>query len=122
MPPVANQETAVQNKILAALSGFATLFRNNVGAYKTESGAWVRYGVCNPGGSDVLGWVSKVITKDMVGQRVAIFVAIEVKAPGGHTDPKRLAAQEHFVQVVADAGGLAGFARSTEDAMDIIAC
>ncbi len=121
---MANPETAVQKNIFA-LSGLATLFRNNIGSYARPDGAGrVAYGVTPPGGggSDLIGWVSKVITPNMVGQRVAIFTAIEVKSETGRTDPKRLAAQEHFIQVVADAGGLAGFARSKEDAWDIIAC
>ncbi len=117
---MANAETAVQQKILAALSGLVTLFRNTVGSFKKPDGSWLRYGLM-VGSSDLIGWKSVVVTKNMVGQRVAIFVAIEVKTPDGYTDPERLAKQEHFIQTVADAGGLAGFAKSTEDALDIIA-
>lgn len=104
-------------EIMLNLSGEVTLFRNNVGAGKLAGGQFVRFGVGGKGGSDLLGWKSVEITPAMVGERVAVFVAIETKVPGGHVLPE----QEHFIKVVVEAGGLAGIARSTEDAQDIIA-
>ena len=116
-------ETEVMRKALLETTGEVTLLRNNVGAYKKADGSWLKYGVGGKGGSDTIGFVSKVVTQAMVGERIAIFTAVEFKAPGpDHTDPDRLAAQEAFVQAVVDAGGLGGFARSTEDVRDIIAC
>lgn len=82
------EETGVQRKILVSVAGKSTLFRNNCGQYKVESGAIIRYGIANPGGSDLIGWTPKTITLEMVGKTVAVFTAIEVKTPGW-TNPTR---------------------------------
>ena len=112
-----NPETPIMQRICLALTRWVVLFRNNVGQYQAKDGSHVRYGICNPGGSDLIGWKSIVVTQNMVGQRLAVFVAIEVKTPTGVTSD----AQSHFIEQVVQAGGLAGVARSPEDAMDIIA-
>ena len=91
--------------------GNLRLFRNNVGALRDIKGKYVRFGVCNPGGSDLIGWVSMEITPDMVGARVARFLAIEVKRPGKHPNKD----QQSFIDAVNDGGGLAIVARSVED-------
>jgi hypothetical protein len=113
-----NNETAVMRRIMLGLAGIATIFRNNVGATRLTDGTFLRYGVGGKGASDLLGWKSIVVGPHHVGQKLAVFVAIEVKDGSGRTTPE----QDHFINVVADAGGLAGVARSTEDAMDILAC
>ena len=55
-----------------AASG-SVLFRNAVGFMNGFS-----FGL-SPGSSDEIGWKEKIITPDMVGQKVAIFQAIEIK-------------------------------------------
>ena len=114
-------ETAVSAQIALALSSVpgVVTFRNNVGAVKSEDGRFVRFGLC-PGSSDRIGWVSVVVTPDMVGKRVAVFLGVEAKTPGGRTDPKRLADQTNFIGRVLEAGGFAGFASSPEQALRII--
>jgi len=92
-------ETDVSASIALALAkvpGVVT-FRNNVGAVKSDDGRFVRFGLC-PGSSDRIGWVSVVVTPDMVGKRVAVFLGVEAKTPGGRTDPKRLADQTNFIK------------------------
>jgi len=67
-----------------------------------------------PGSSDLIGFRSVTITPDMVGQKVAIFAALEIKVPGGHhpvTDDQR-----RFIAAIEAAGGIAGVARSPEQA------
>lgn len=92
------------------------MHRNNVGAYRDETGRLIRYGVGNPGGPDLIGWTPTVITPDMIGRTVAIFTAVEVKAPKGRpTD-----AQINFLAQVLKAGGLAGIARSPDEALTIV--
>lgn len=61
-------------------------------------------GLC-VGSSDLIGWT-----------RLGRFLAIEVKMPGGH----RTAEQKQFIAAVVAAGGLAGFAESVDQAMEII--
>jgi hypothetical protein len=48
----------------------------------------------------------------MVGQRLAVFAAIEVKSVTGRPTPEQTA----FLAAVRDAGGVACIARSVEDA------
>lgn len=88
-----------------------TLWRNNVGAVEWRPGKWLRYGLCT-GSADYIGLKSVVITPEMVGQRVAIFTAIEAKAENGIVSPE----QRAFLEAVRKAGGKAGIAQSAEDA------
>jgi hypothetical protein len=76
----------------------------------------LRAGLCS-GSSDLVGWRSVTITPEMVGTRVALFVAIEVKAPCG----RATAEQKNFIARVVEAGGVAGIARSPRDA-EVILC
>jgi hypothetical protein len=59
------------------------------------------------GTSDLIGWHSVVVTPDMVGARVALFVAIECKGPTTRTTD----AQRAFLELVDHAGGIAVLAR-----------
>lgn len=51
----------------------------------------------------------------MVGQTVAVFCALEIKDKG-----KATVLQRHFISVVNEAGGVAGVARSVEEAQRIV--
>jgi len=64
------------------------------------------------GGSDLVGWFSVVITPEMVGRRVAVFAACEVKRPGGRATAEQL----NFLEQLRSAGGIAVLARTVEDA------
>lgn len=98
------------------LANLAMLSRNNCGAYEDKGGRWVKYGVFSPGGSDLLGLKSVLVTPAMVGRRLAQFAAVEVKSGSGRATPQ----QGHFIETVLAAGGLAGLARSVEDARRIL--
>ncbi len=106
-------ETNLMNSILIANHG-CRLFRNNTGAIKDDEGRLVRFGLCK-GSSDLIGFKPVTITPDMVGRTVAIFTAIEVKTPTGKPTPEQL----HFIDRVKQLGGIAGVARSVEDALSI---
>ncbi len=105
-------ESEVQNKIRLKLSqlGFI-LFRNNVGAWQHRLGHWIKYGLCE-GSSDLIGWRPLIITSDMVGSKIAQFVAIETKRP---SKSRVSAKQSHFVNVVQKSGGVGIIASSIED-------
>lgn len=92
----------------------ARALRNNCGVAVYPDGARVRYGLC-PGSSDLIGWVPVTVTPEMVGQRVAVFLAIETKTADG----RRTAKQRNFIRAVRDAGGRAGFATTPEEAVAI---
>ena len=68
------------------------------------------------GSSDLVGWTEVEITPDMVGRKVAVFTAIEAKTPSMRVSK----AQTNFIRRLAEAGGIAGIARSAEDATKLI--
>ena len=112
-------ESAVMPEIRLALSrAGSTLHRNNQGLawYGKDRDQPVKYGL-GVGTGDLIGFTPVVITQDMVGETVAVYTSIEVKRPkGGREEPE----QQNYVEVVQAAGGLAGFARSAEEAVQII--
>jgi len=109
-------EQAIQQRIrLACSRGRVRLWRNNTGRLRDERGQLVTFGLC-PGSADLIGYRSITVTADMVGTTLAVFAAVEVKAPTGRPTPEQAAFLEH----VAAAGGLAGIARSVEDAERIL--
>jgi hypothetical protein len=68
------------------------------------------------GGGDLIGWRSFTVTPDMVGRRVAVFLSVEDKTPIGRASP----AQLNWADQVRASGGLAGFARSVPEAINIV--
>ncbi len=75
----------------------------------------IRFGLL-PGSGDLIGWKSVVITPEMVGQRFARFVSIEVKRPRQKPSWR----QRAWRNVLSEMGGLAGIATSVEEARKII--
>ena len=100
------KESNVLNSVMLALSEIGCIMhRNNVGAYKTDDGRFIRYGVGGKGGSDLIGW-----------RWDGIFIAIETKGKNG----KATDAQINFIKQVQKSGGKAGIARSADDAILIV--
>ena len=105
-------EQHIQQRIrLACSRGPVRLWRNNTGVLRDQYGRPVTFGLAR-GSSDLIGYRSVTITPEMVGQQVAVFVSIEVKAATGRVS----ADQQQWLDVIAAAGGIAGVARSVEDA------
>jgi len=111
-----NPETQLQQRIrLSCSRGRARLFRNNVGALRdAQTGRLVRFGLA-PGSADLVGWKTITIGPEHLGQQLAQFVSLEVKAPG----KIRSARPEQVVwrDRVAAAGGLALIADSEQAAL-----
>ena len=101
-------ETTLQNEIRLAVGKIknARLFRNNVGMING-----VQFGLC-VGSSDLIGFQSVTITPEMVGQKIAIFTALEVKTPKGKPTPEQIA----FIDCVRKFGGISGIVKSVDDA------
>jgi dihydroxyacid dehydratase/phosphogluconate dehydratase len=76
----------------------------------------VQFGLAR-GSADLIGYRTITITPDMVGQQVAVFTSIEVKTPTGRIRPE----QRAWMETVQAAGGIAGVARSVEDAKALLA-
>jgi hypothetical protein len=98
-------EADLMRDIQVALSAKGhRVFRNNIGMCQTREGQMIRYGVCNPGGSDLIGW-----TKD------GKFLAVEVKVGIRKLTPE----QDNFLKAVIGAGGIGVCARSLKDVENI---
>jgi hypothetical protein len=80
-------------------------WRQNTGAIKTESGAWVRFG--DKGSPDLMCRVPVIIA----GRKLATLVGIECKSDTGKLSEDQIAWRDAHV---AD-GGLYIVARSTDD-------
>lgn len=118
-------ERNLQNRIMLRLSkSGVTIFRNNTamgwagksnrypnGDVLVQSAFPIRAGLCE-GSSDLIGWKSVTVTPDMIGKRLAVFTAVEVKTPTGRPTKEQL----NFIQRIREAGGIAGIARSEEEA------
>lgn len=122
-------ETDLSRQIQLALSDEHTrMWRNTVGqawigavTHLADGSIMIRkpkrvtFGLC-PGSADLIGPVSRIVTPQMVGTRVALFGAIEIK-----TDKGRIAAnQQAFVDTIIQLGGLAGIVRSVDEAKKIV--
>ena len=108
-------EQQIQQHIRLALSrGPVRLYRNNTGTLRDQHGRPVSFGLCK-GSADLIGWTTRTITPDMVGQQVAVFTSIEVKTATGRLRPE----QRQWLNAVQAAGGIAGVARSVEDAQGL---
>jgi hypothetical protein len=124
------KELDIQNQIrvAATMRGNIVTWRNNVGtAWQGEvvtmkdgsklirNPRLVHFGLCE-GSSDLIGITTVTVTPEMVGKRVGIFTAIEVKQPGKNPTPT----QRQFIAEVRERGGRAGVATGVAGAMQII--
>lgn len=111
------RETPIMREIMLKLteSPFVRVFRNNVGmgfqghevagpsGFTTLDGARrIKFGL-SEGSSDLIGWTSFEITPAMVGKRVAVFTALEVKRSARQKPSDE---QLNFLRVVREAGGI----------------
>jgi hypothetical protein len=109
-------EQQIQQHIrLTCSTGSTRLFRNNTGTLRDQHGRPVSFGLCK-GSADLIGWRTVTITQEMVGQQVAVFTSIEVKAASGRLRPE----QRQWLDAVQAAGGVAGVARSVDDALALL--
>jgi hypothetical protein len=123
------KEHDLMNAIRAALScGDTRLFRQNSGQGWVGEQSWRKDGTLvlkNPrafhagfnGLADLGGWRTVTITPEMVGQRVAVYVALEVKTKTGRASEDQL----RFLATVTEAGGIAQVVRSVGEAADALA-
>ena len=73
------------------------------------------------GSSDLIGWTQRglaVLNTDgtITPQKIAVFTSLEVKTKTGRVRPD----QQHWLDNVTAAGGIAGVARSPEEAIALL--
>ena len=99
-------EAEIMRDIQIAVSELGCrVWRNNIGILQDRNGKYVCYGVCNPGGSDLIGFTNK-----------GRFLAIEVKTEKGTVTTE----QAQFILTVNQFGGIAFVARSVSEAVSIL--
>ncbi len=104
-------ENPAMDQIDACLNHLGiTHYRNNTGAIMGAAGYPVKFGLC-VGSSDYIGYMPIKITPEMVGKTVAVFLAVEAKAPG----KKATKDQREFLDGVKAAGGCAFVSHSYEE-------
>lgn len=106
-----NKEIEAAAKLLGVV-----LWRNTRGQVLLPNGGRLTYGVGPNGASDYIGYRVVRITQDMVGKRIAQFLAVESKRPGENATE----AQAAFAEMVATDGGQSGVAHSGEEALGIL--
>ncbi|MCM1525504.1 MAG: VRR-NUC domain-containing protein [Ruminococcus sp.] len=99
------EEHVIQNRIRAALSPYAVIFRGNVGSGTTYDGRHFDTGLPK-GFSDLFGF------RRSDGR--AVF--IEIKSPKGRVRPE----QAKFIEQMKKYGAVAGVCRSPEEALTLI--
>ena len=115
---ITTEKDVERTLILHASQCGSTMFKNNVGMYRDERGNVIRYGLCK-GSSDLIGWTPVTITPDMVGSKIAVFTAVEVKLDK-HGKYQATKEQKNFINAVKANGGYAGVADCRKDLEDII--
>lgn len=96
-----------------------TLWRNNVGACRDETGRLIRYGLGNTSSK-----VTSVVTSsDLIGMIDGRFFAVECKRGDwrGTSLTEREGAQRRFIEIVRDRGGVGGFVRDVEELRRLVA-
>ena len=122
------KESDIENEIRLAMPENVRIFRNNTGmgwcgeSHRTKTGDMLiknprplHAGLCK-GSSDEIGWTTIEITADMVGKKIAVFTALEVKKKTGTARKEQL----NFLNAVIKSGGIAGLVRSAEEAVKLI--
>lgn len=110
-------ETDLQRRIQLALTDDHTrLWRNNSGQGWQGTTFGVRNGVLVSGEARRVHYGLCVGSSDLIGFHRGRFLAVEVKSARGRTTQE----QEAFIRMVLAHGGLAGIARSEDDAVRIL--
>lgn len=95
--------------MIRATNEGARVFRNQVGRYQLLDGTYISSGLC-VGSSDLIGWKTVQVTPEMVGKKMAVFVAIECKSDNGRLTTE----QKNFIETVLNSGGIAFVVRPSD--------
>lgn len=125
-------KASLQVRLAANLQG-CRLFKNNTGVAYDKFDRPVFFGLGNEGKKnkesdrtpDWVGWHNVVITSEMVGKTLPVFLAIDAKKTGfkhkkNYAKSTREYGQDKFFQKVIKSNGVAGFAANTEHVKEII--
>jgi hypothetical protein len=125
------RESAIKKSIMLLISNVykVAIFTNPVGTgwvgkfirknatdgLVLQGARQISYGMYN-GSPDLIGWKKIIVTPQMVGCTLAVFVGIETKDAKGKLTPE----QQNFLDRLVNDGALAGVARNDADAIEIV--
>jgi len=99
------KEMDIMRLIMVALSEHGCIvWRNNCGVLKNAAGIPIKFGLC-VGSSDIIGVAP-----------CGRFLAVEVKTDKGKPTPDQI----RFIEAIKRKGGIAGIARSPENAVALL--
>ena len=118
-------EATVQAEVEVVISeAGGVVWRNNVGVLPGANGQPVRYGLANESSkqnkitksSDLIGIIPIVVTADMVGKKLGVFIAVETKKSSWKFSEKdkRAVAQLNYINFINQSGGVGCFASDSE--------
>ena len=133
-----SEETNIVRRVLLKLGidSSIRLFRNNsgsawIGASRkftkretvtveagdvlVQQGRFFTAGLC-VGSSDLIGFKSIEITPEMIGKKIAIFTAAEIKTQFGKASKEQIA----FINMINSLGGIGFIARNENQALEFI--
>ena len=114
---MANNETALMHKVLAALSEAGCLvFRSNTGTAWQGQRVYQDAGTVTLSNSRMITFGLCVGASDIIGIVRGRFLAVEIKTDKGSATKEQL----NFIDAVNAAGGIAGVVRSVEEALQLI--
>ncbi len=109
----------VRCQVVAAMKR-TRLWRNTVGRLQDRHGRYITYGL-GVGSSDLIGYQVRIIKPEDVGEKLAVFVAIEVKKPGRDTtQADHLRRQQSWIDAVVCDGGIGRIVRSEEELIEAL--
>lgn len=111
-----SSESEILHQVRVANFHGSRLMRNNVGLLIDAYGQRVRYGL-GSGSPDLVGWLPRIVTPELLGERIAQFLAVEVKASPRHRPSRE---QAKWLEACRAAGGLAGVVSSVEELESLI--
>ncbi len=114
-----NPETKLQRRIMVALSNAGhTVFRNETGQFWTGKTIHKDGGTVTLANAHMIPVGLCVGSSDIVGLQAGTgkFFAIEVKTPKGRASKE----QKQFIEHINKRGGIAGIARSPQDALELL--
>lgn len=115
---MATAETAIVADTLLKTSPLGARLAKNVRGlfYTLDKRTKTMAGLQVPGSGDLVGPTQVVVTRDMVGKKIAVYTELEVKTPTG-----RVADNQHDrMKFIQEIGGISGVIRSADEAVKII--
>lgn len=109
------RETLIQNEVMGVLNqkdSGCRVWRNNVGFDHMKR---VHYGLAR-GSADLIGGATVLVTPEMVGRKLFVFLCDEIKTQKGRFSPEQIA----WLGTIERLGGIVRNDRSKQSAVEFV--